>query len=1006
MYIEPVETRGSFSNTQIVGSAQEQSVKQSEKKRETGNGIVRASAELTSDVTYGKQGDKKAKSAQDIMDSAGNLDAVQKKNEMVVGANTTDSADVEKLREDGFSLHDTDIHTVVTETDKIQMQLAKAGKDTSYYSDDLSPEQIAQIAGNAALASQYETAIAQAQALEALGEGAVKYLIDNDLMPTIENLYQAQYNGGSAYVKQPQAEEFDSQMREQITKIIASAGRMPTESLMEDAKWLAANNLPVTAETINYLQQLKDLALPPENGEVIEAMQAAVAEGKTPSQAYLADGYSFSERAEEAVVSLEQVTDEELSYVLSQGQELTIETLKEAKNILSAQNGTSESGMSFSVDSLALLKAKRQLEEIRLAMTTEANYGLLKRGMEIETRPLEQLVEDLKAQEKAYYEGLFGVEKHPSEDQLALFQETLKTAEELQTMPAYAIGSSMYDGTIESLHAAGNHMQDDFTRAGEAYETMMTTPRSDLGDSIRKAFANVDELLKALDMEQTPANERAVRILSYNRTEVTEQSILEIKLADRQVQQAFDSLKPSVVREMIKEGLNPLKLNMEELNTQANRIAEKIGANDEVTKFSEYLWKLEQNHSISEKERDSYIGIYRLIQQVEAGDGAAIGALVGQGATLTMENLLMAVRSEKKGNMDYSIDDDFSGVDGAIVGKSITDQINAAYEMECFKEVQKLADEPEAFTDLLQSGDWQQMTPEQLMEKLMEYVPDDKRQQAFDEQLLEDLKAAATAQDACYEMLENADLQVSVNNVLAMQQFIYTPNETYKRLLKMFDTVEKTSESEELLSEIAKIKEEILQRIGEDIRTPEELAKAQQTLAEVAEHCSQTYMYEEGMTALDLRQLQISTKALQIGAKLAKNEQYQIPILTSDGVVGVNVKIVRTEQKKGTVQISMQVPAYGNVSAELKPKSDRVDGYIAADSRTAVDWLESKTEQINALIGNAVPIVFSAHTDPAAFAVRGRTQTAQVQEETYRAQTKELYQLAEKMITFFREGLA
>lgn len=1006
MYIEPVETRGSFSNTQIVGSAQEQSVKQSEKKSEAGNGVVRASAELTSDVTYGKRGDKKAKSAQDIMDNASNLDAVQKKNEMVVGANTTDRSDVEKLREDGFSLHDTDIHTVVTETDKIQLQLAKAGKDTSYYTDDLSPEQIAQIAGNAALASQYETAIAQAQALEPLGEGAVKYLIDNDLEPTIENLYQAQYNGGSAYVKQPQAEEFDLQMSEQMKKVIASAGFLPTESLLEDAKWLAANNLPVTAETINYLQQLKDLALPPENGEVIEAMQAAVAEGKTPSQAYLADGYSYSERAQEAVVSLEQVTDEELSYVISQGQELTIEALREAKNILSAQNGTSESGMSFSVDQLALLTAKRQLEETRLVMTTEANYGLLKRGMEIETRPLEQLVEDLKAQEKAYYEGLFGVEKHPSEDQIVLFQETLKTAEELQTMPAYAIGSSMYDGTIESLHAAGNHMQDEFTRAGEAYETMMTTPRSDFGDSIKKAFANVDELLKALDMEQTPANERAVRILSYNRAEVTEQSILEIKLADRQVQQAFDSLKPSVVREMIKEGLNPLKLNMEELNAQANHIAEKIGANDEVTKFSEYLWKLEQNHSISEKERDSYIGIYRLIQQVESGDGAAIGALVGQGATLTMENLLMAVRSEKKGNMDYTVGDDFSGVDGAIVGKSITDQINAAYELECFKEVQKLADEPEAFTDLLRSNDWQQMTPEQLMEKLMEYEPDDKRQQAFDEQQLKDLKAAAAAQDACYEMLENADMKVSVNNVLAMQQFLYTPNETYKRILKMFDTVEKTSESDELLSEIAKIKEDIIQKLGEDIQTPEELAKAQQTLAEVAEHCSQTYMYEEGMTALDLRQLQISTKALQIGARLAKNEQYQIPILTSDGVVGVNVKIVRTEQKKGTVQISMQVPAYGNVSAELKPKADHVDGYVAADSRVAVDWLESKREQLNALIGNSLPIVFSEHTDPASFALRGQSQTVGEQEEVYHAQTKELYGLAEKMITFFREGLA
>ena len=42
---------------------------------------------------------------------------------------------------------------------------------------------------------------------------------------------------------------------------------------------------------------------------------------------------------------------------------------------------------------------------------------------------------------------------------------------------------------------------------------LMTAPRTDLGDSIQKAFRNVDDILNDLDMELTDDNRRAVRFL-------------------------------------------------------------------------------------------------------------------------------------------------------------------------------------------------------------------------------------------------------------------------------------------------------------------------------------------------------------------------------------------------------------------------------------------------------------------------------------------------------------
>ena len=52
------------------------------------------------------------------------------------------------------------------------------------------------------------------------------------------------------------------------------------------------------------------------------------------------------------------------------------------------------------------LIAKRKLEEVRLYMSAEANLSLIRKGINIETRPLEQLVTDLKNAEMEYYEPL------------------------------------------------------------------------------------------------------------------------------------------------------------------------------------------------------------------------------------------------------------------------------------------------------------------------------------------------------------------------------------------------------------------------------------------------------------------------------------------------------------------------------------------------------------------------------------------------------------------------
>lgn len=127
-------------------------------------------------------------------------------------------------------------------------------------------------------------------------------------------------------------------------------------------------------------------------------------------------------------------------------------------------------------------------------------------------------------------------------------------------------------------------------------------------------------------------------------------------------------------------------MSMSDISDTARRIkSENPDERDE--KFSEFLWKLEKKNEISEEERDSYIGIYRLISQVEQSDGAVIGSLVNQGADITMKNLLTAVRVRGKSAMDYKVDDTFAGVDSVSRGIKIDSQIESAYHTNCLRDV-------------------------------------------------------------------------------------------------------------------------------------------------------------------------------------------------------------------------------------------------------------------------------------------------------------------------------
>ena len=128
---------------------------------------------------------------------SGQMSAADRKNQMAVLSNTLTPEDYKKAQEDGFELHSTDSGTIVTVTDKIKAQLAKAGVDVSNMGGSLTKEQLEEIGGSLAAANRLEQyfqasdvppteenmtegmeALGQADELQPLSKGAIKYMLE------------------------------------------------------------------------------------------------------------------------------------------------------------------------------------------------------------------------------------------------------------------------------------------------------------------------------------------------------------------------------------------------------------------------------------------------------------------------------------------------------------------------------------------------------------------------------------------------------------------------------------------------------------------------------------------------------------------------------------------------------------------------------------------------------------------------------------------------------------
>lgn len=862
------------------------------------------------------------KSMLELQTEAAAQDVSVQRNYKTVMSHTMSEEDFAKMEEEGFHFEYLDPETAVTIVDKIKAELARSGQNIAGYTDTLDMDTLAAAVGSTALAQSISESFRQAdvpltpenlegirQAWEMAGqllpptEGAEGYLVDNQLEPEIWNLYLAQSSGAqTASGRLPryyaediqgyyalsaseqtetvsQGAESQGKLLEQIDRVIEEAGLTVDENSRSMGELLLNRGIPLTPEHLKQLSDLQGLKLPPGEEAFARAAANAVLEGKSPVNANLLSQESIYQKAERV-----------LQYYKSE-------------EALISRNG---------------LAARRQLEEIRLYMTAEVNVKLIKSGFAIDTAPMEELVEALKKAEEQLA-GQYFPGDGEAVSKYQTYRSTNQLLEELSGLPARVLGTKCAEGTLQEFHKEGSLLRQDYERARESYEPLMTAPRSDLGDNIRKAFANVDEILADMGLEPVAENRRAVRILGYNSMDITLNSIEQVREADTRIQKLMKRMTPAATLKMIREGVNPLEKTLPELEQYFEELPEEY--KESAQSYSRFLYGLEKNGEISENERETYIGIYRLLRQIEKSDGAVVGALINSRAELHLNNLLSAVRSRKFRHLDVKVSDRLgAAVEKITRGESISGQIEKAFAKD-------------------------------LENVLTEASYSREAESAYRQEALSQLRQTAelVSDEECMMLLQRSGFQASAENLLAAGALLRENKVRLKwpgfSALSPADAENRTSaENEEIEGYMTEVSE-CMRRTASLWQGLEEegfsrnYAEMLQETARAAETASL-----EAAASMDVRQLSLMNKQLSLMTGLAAREEYFLPVYIGGSLTGIRLTLEKGDGEEGRAHVTLKNGERTEAEADFSLKDGKLTAAFVQNEESEVIKLEKTAD--------------------------------------------------------------
>lgn len=841
-------------------------------------------------------------------------------------------ADAVKLDEDGFNLTDATPDDMVNIIEKIKIELAMHSDDYVNYGTAVSKDKIESVTGSAATAASIESRmqgadiavndesvaevkgiLEKSKELKPLSENTKNYMVANRIEPSIAGIYQAQAATSSSISADGVTigkcadaisdADFEA-LRPGIEKIIASSGLEVNDNTLADARAFIDAQIPVTKENLEYKAQLDAID--------IEKIQADPDEMLNK----ILDNMKLGGKAENTLITGSPVDDiktaldtinraeyTDAASVVSKGETFTIANLRLEIDARSFSidysvarfsswqetagrkvTGTSQEQDVSDEAEQAADKAYDTLVTARVLMSANASVYLVKNNISILTTPIDELNAMLMEYEQA--DGMYAEAQVSYADVL----EARKTLNEIVRNPA-RVFASMFD------------------KMNETYEAVGTQIRGDLGDSLKKAVqGSADDIIKELGLEGTDEDKEAIKVLAANNMDMTKENVEIVKSVNAMINNLIKNMKPETVLNMIKDGVNPMNASIEEVNeylTEANDKASK----DNEEKFSKFLYKLDRTNGITKEQRKQFIGIYQMMNIFTRDAGVAAGALIKQGAEVTMNNLMTAYNSRKHYDMEAVIDENT----GMAEVSGIANYYSALF----------MANGGLVTPNTLKNVDNSSGIGEQSVEMFIEQLEDNydaAAEEQYYEEYLKEQQAAVQAGADILRQIRNADTEINSGNIQAVKAFLESGQFPDIRGVKTTrdyarDSIEKIGHKEKLSLMYEEMKDE----------TEEEL---QEVLSKAGDLDTQIDVNYEGF--LDLR---LKDRTIGYIKNLALRHDYRIPYITDSGSTGMlKLTLVQDDDNKGRISVNMLSSVLGKVSVEAKADRESLGMYIVSDT--------------------------------------------------------------------------
>lgn len=893
----------------------------------------------------------------------GSLDALFKK---------LSGADCVKLDEEGFGLNDVNPEKLVTVVERIKIMLAAYCEDYQVTGGSIDVDDIKEVVGSTAMAQQvadkfsgYDIpvtdenvkeatdALNEARGIGRLSENTKNYLNQNHIEPTIDNLYHAAHQSGkdtaSAPKKDTLTQEDWEQLVPQLENILRASGLAVDDRNLGNAKMLIEQDIPVTKETLTYKAELDALdttalELPKEQNDLLDKIARSLSEGKAAKDTLLLETNQDWRNVAWAIETVNRADESTVMAVLDAGEELTIGALDAHYN---TQGDWTQRIQEMSREELA---AYRQLEEIRLLMTADAGMNLVRQGFSLDTAPIGELVETLKQIEQQmvrqqlsdnaadaqrggneapngllYREAQIDAEgTEIGQDTFSLYYSVRLAHYEIRQAPEELLAVMLENAqeekpvTLEVMAQTGHSLREQYRRAGRTYEAVGTEVRKDLGDSVEKAVQNsTSDILSELSLEDTKANRDAVRILGNNAIEITMENIDLIKEMYSNVKSLIENMNPQTVLSMIRDNVNPMTADIRDVNAYLQQLNQEVSSDE---KYSKFLYKLDRTDGINAEERKKFIGIYRMLNIFEKDAGKAVGALLKQGADLTMANLIAAYNSRKAAGMDKKLD--------ASAGMAEVSGTVSYYQNLFAADAQKL-------TPLtLKKTEHEKKIETRGIEEFYEAVEnayDSREESRYYEEYLKEARTAAAVDESIYRELARFDMEASISNIQAMSNLMqegYAAGTVYHLLRETKkDTpkgtlLDETDSAEELDEVLTKLAEEADKAVGAAVERDEHYGS--------------------------IEQLRMQNKAIHLISGMGRKHDYRIPFVKDGALGSIRLQLKEDKDNAGQIVIDAGQTAADKVHAELKIAGGQMSIFAVTggDSAALQEKLEAAVKVI------------------------------------------------------------